>query len=591
MKVISNHLAFAFLALSLVACSVLKNDDPEKEARKFLQEFQADLSKPDDELLTKFNVSQSRDAIIMALRVLQNADPFIVCDARITDATLTIEKEHVKVEIPTRFSVKELDSQDTAAYTLVLWLSRGERDGYVISIFDGEPFYQAFLQIKNRNQWEAGQETALEDRFPIYEKARELEKTFDSVIWYVPYMNANYFYVVRGTWRNDFLNTITPKRDTTARMGLVDGDGNIIIPIEYSLVGAINFLPNYLVEVTKAGKVGYFDFARRKLVVPAVYDIIIPYNTQYVVKNGSAYGWLDDRFIYHEGFSSVAAENWVKNFEFLKQPVLIAPIRQAFCEIPSEDYAGNGILPMPSYLSKYGVFKEIESDISTTDVPLHGWSEYRELTGTALEKISDRFTALITGFRERYLEGREEFYDESKVVLLNNQQDTLSISRYGISSIVLHRIDSNLLEVRGQPSYSMDDSFLEMNLPAYHYLSLSGNTVTRLPSDRQFPQTQHVRLDSSYLMGEFHVWNNDTHAEQTTSFLSEKTITYMRDELLASNGYRFPEVERVQEFVYHPWYTPKYTDLVECEAQMSAIDRYNLAFLNRVLERMKPASV
>jgi hypothetical protein len=583
------------VALLAISCSIMKKDDPEKEVRDFLGIFQTSLTGKDEDILAQFRVDQSPEALIKAIRVLQNTDSYVFCDFQVGDAGLRFESGKVQVYIPTRLSIKGLDRKDSANHVLTLWLTRG-KDNYFISQFDGEQFYQSFLKLKNSVEWEAQQAVAMGERQPIYNRAHELEAVFDSVIWFANSKQETYFYVTKGPWSNTFLHIDETPNPPATKMGLTDSRGNVIIPLEYDRIGALNFLPGNLVEVTRSGKVGYFDVARKVLVAEPLYDFIIPYSNLFLVKADTTYGWLDQAFLYHTGFPNPAAGQWLKNFEFLRQPILIAAGKQTFCEIPSGQFAGNGLLPMPSYLYKFGVFQEIESGISTTAVPIEGWSEYVESLGSRLERIGEKFSVIVTSIRERYLEGREEFYDRSMITVVTNTHDALGIQQIPLAQLSVRQIDT-LLEVSGgtelnEFSTDVEEGFRgELNANSYFYYGLSpSGKVTPLTSDRRFPQTQFVRLDSTYLKGDFYVLNSETRDTERTAYLSTYTLEYMMNELLAANGYRFPDVENVQRFVFERWYVPKYTELAECEAQMNAIDRHNLDFLRRMLAaRSAPA--
>ncbi|HEY5917823.1 MAG TPA: hypothetical protein VIU13_10500, partial [Chryseolinea sp.] len=108
----SRSFAFSLCLAVLVvsACSVLRKEDPEKNVKNFLGEFQESLTKSDDEILAFFRARQTRDAILSVVNILQNQDPFIVCDAAFANANITFNNHLVRVEIPMTFKVKDLPS-------------------------------------------------------------------------------------------------------------------------------------------------------------------------------------------------------------------------------------------------------------------------------------------------------------------------------------------------------------------------------------------------------------------------------------------------------------------------------------------------
>ena len=99
-------------------------------------------------------------------------------------------------------------------------------------------------------------------------------------------------------------------------------------------------------------------------------------------------------------------------------------------------------------MSKHGIFDEIEGNISTTKVPVNGWTDYKETTGSFLESITEGIQAVVTTIRERYLDGREEFYNSSTLVFVNEKLDTLHVATISGEEVSMHPIDSTLLEVR-----------------------------------------------------------------------------------------------------------------------------------------------
>jgi hypothetical protein len=582
------------LGIVIVGCSILRGEDPEKNVRKFLLDFQSNLTKSDDEVLAAFRVKQSREAILSVVNILQNKDPFIVCESSIANAKITMEKEVVMVEIPTLFRLKELSSPDTASFTLVMLLTPVD-DSFTITEVNGEEFYQQFQQIKNRNQWQAERKLAEKERSWIYENARNLEPKFDSVIWYTVYLQEKYFYVVEGNWQNYFINYDTRgQKNTDVLMGLASAQGELIIPMEYDLIGTPGFVRRNIVEVKKNGKYGYFDLEQKQLVVDPVYDVIVPFEGEgafAVVKKDSTYGWLDGHYKFTPGFASKRMEEWYTNFDYLKQPVKLIPANYTFCEIPSPDHAGSGIIIPPSYFSSNGIFDEIEGGISTTSVPVNGWTEYKEATGSFLERIGNNMLAVVTTIRERYIEGREEFYTRNEVVFLDKNNEKLGSARISGEQVSMHPIDSTLLEVRAPHEYWFmeEGACEESNLYKHTYFSISANReITELQSARLYPQTQFIKLDSSYLTGKFIVYNAETDNGDETTFLSVKTITYMRDEILAAYGYK-PENAGENYFSYlRNGSTPTYTRVEDFEAQLTEADRHNLAFLNKVLALLQP---
>ena len=324
------------------------------------------------------------------------------------------------------------------------------------------------------------------------------------------------------------------------------------------------------------------------MIIPTEFDSVFA-----IVRQDSTFGWLTKYYEFQPGFPSQEVQSWFEAFTYLRKNLRLVAGIQVFCEIPSEDYAGNGIIMPPSYLVNHGVFDAIEHGIVTTKVPLHGYSEYKESRGSWIQRISDSFSALTTSIQERYLEGREEFYTSSTIVFIDNNYDTLGMTQLSGTEISMRAIDSTLLEVKTPHDWwFIEEGVCEENNLYFHaYFATTGQgSIKRLKSNRLFPQTEFVKLDSSYITGKFLVYDSQLEREYTTDILSLKTLTYMRDEILASNGYRFADLDSRQRFS-DDWYTPAYDNVADLADILNAIDRHNLDFLERVISALRPEEV
>ena len=130
----------------------------------------------------------------------------------------------------------------------------------------------------------------------------------------------------------------------------------------------------------------------------------------------------------------------------------------------------------------------------------------------------------------------------------------------------------------------MPENGEEWNLPFYKYYRLDNDlSVQPLKSNRRFIQTEFAQLDSSYLTGEFTFYNEQTQQNDTRTFLSDMTLTDMRNDILASYGYIFKDEEIARQYSYRDWYKPRYENYADFADQLTDIDRHNLAFLERII--------
>ncbi len=579
--------------LLLCSCSVVPKNDPEAQARKFLTRLNASLNSTDTDLSGFFDGRQSRENVSTVLGILRNtAHEFIRCYAGFESAVIIQKDDGMQVQVPVQFVSNNLEKEYRGEAVLTLLL-KPDNDDLIIVRIDGDDFYKAFAGIKNEMEWLVEREVEYRKREPLYASARAIQQNFDSVIWFTEYRDHAFFYVVNGNWVNYFRDYQARNPNEGHQMGLVDQDGKILIPAEYELIGTPGFNFENIVEVTRNGKYGYFDLAAAKEVIPAEYDIIVPHGPDDIlcfVRRDSMYGYFDYAYVYHEGFQTPVQERWVKEFAFLPQHLKLDAGHQSLCEIPSREYAGYGIVMPPSYLVGTGIFASIVGNISPTDFPIQGWTDYVETEGTRYAGITETLSALVTTIKERYLDGREEFYRHDKIAFVAPSMDTLAVSLIGGAGDVSFRILDSLIEVR---HYSTDESYFEESytpdiMPGYFYFRMRDNlSLTALKSTRLFPQTEFVYLDSSYFVGKFkhfaihQVDGTEVYRYDEIDFLSSGSIAFMRDEILASYGLKFADEERNGWF-YQYREVPE-RNRSEIDAMLNDIDRHNLNFLESLL--------
>ena len=592
-------LAFAAVA---VACSILKKEDDNKEINAFLETFQTTLGASDKEIMSLFQTSQARETLLQAVRVLQNKGvDFIQCQASFKIALINRLQDRTEIILPVTLTTKGLETISREETSIIFYLDKGE-NGYVISRFDAEQFYQAYTSLKNANEWAAIHRAEFEKREPYYAVAQSLESKFDTVCWYSVYNGNAYYYAASEWWNNYFLDTDQDVR-AQVKMGMVDMNGDTLIPFDYDLIGTIAFDFPDMVEVRKEGMYGYFDIIKKEFVTEVAYDMIIPIKkggVAAIVRQDSVYGWLNDEFAYTQGFPDAEIEQWIKDLKYLSQKIVLrANGEYTFCEIPSKAWTGCGIIMPPSYYVKHDLFAEIIGGVNTTEVPMNGWTDYVGMQESLIRKISDKFQAMVTVLEERYLGGREEFYGESKIVLMNERQDVLAITRVQTDQeINISVIDSTLLEIAANSTgYWFDAPGNEQDIPVYSYFQIDDNSkLSPLESKRKYAFTEFVKIDSSYLEGSFRIYRGyneetDESIYDETNFLSQLTIIDIRNEILASYGYSFPEDISIQKRFDEDWYNPQFDSRADFEDVITDIDRHNLAFLERVIALLEENTV
>jgi hypothetical protein len=141
--------------------------------------------------------------------------------------------------------------------------------------------------------------------------------------------------------------------------------------------------------------------------------------------------------------------------------------------------------------------------------------------------------------------------------------------------------------MKGEASHEYESEFEDMSgLPNYRFFRLKGNSIVALETNSSFAPTWFVKLDSTYLEGNFSYYNSQTDESGETTFFTHAAVIFIRNEILARNGYRFPEPELQERFSYLKT-SDQYDSIDEVVARMNDIERHNFNFLERMISRMQ----
>lgn len=573
----------------VVGCSVLQGDDSEKEVRAFLDKFKASLTQPDEVILKQFDVNQSPDALVKLIRILQNkANEYIVGEFKTEVASITKPNEAFLIEFPVRFTTTNLPEYEADPVikedTLVMSVQLTNKEWKIISI-NGEEIYNTFGEIDNWIEWSAEHAREEKLRIPIYAAAKRLKSICDSVIWFTLTDADLYFYVVNGTWTpGDKYNGTIESDPAQYDLGLADSSGNLIVPIEFDMVTAPGNLPYNWLEVKKDGSYGIWGLDEKKLLIPAQWDLVIPYGKSgitAVVKRDSVYSWYDYQFNLNEGLPA-GVETAIKNFSWLPDSYNIGRESKTIAEVLYEP--GFGIYVTPSYLQFSGFLPEYLVGMSTTSVPMGGGREYEEIAKEGQESISDKLRIFFYSIKGRYLDGREEFYTNKRIVMLNDKSEVLVTSYiYASGQMSLKKISEELLEVKATPGEIYYDGELDEFSTVYQYYDLEAGAVTQRMGNTSFFPAEFVALDSSYFTGTFTKWNDETNDYIEISFFSPSALVRIRMELLALGGYINPDPQTQEQWERQPWYREQTSDEAAAMANLSPLLQQNLRFIDRMI--------
>jgi len=213
-------------------------------------------------------------------------------------------------------------------------------------------------------------------------------------------------------------------------------------------------------------------------------------------------------------------------------------------------------------------------------------TDYIENLNNKPFSVSETLRAFISDFKSRYIGGRGEFYTTHKIVLMDNNQKVVdAITTNGDLNFEFKRVSDELFESKFQYESMEPDEILEQNFPGFNYFKFDGNKLTELESKRRFKFTEFVKMDSSYLSGDFKTFDYG-HYDQSkwgqAKFVSKETLQFIRDEIMASNGYIFKDQWRADRFQYYK-YDPTIDSYEEIYSKASEIDKHNLDFIEKLI--------
>ena len=159
------------------------------------------------------------------------------------------------------------------------------------------------------------------------------------------------------------------------KMGLVNATGKVIVPLEFDVIGNPSMVMNNSVEVTKDGKVGYFDLSGKEI-IPAAYQWLVSYtkdDAAALVAKDSLNGWLDHDFHFHENFPSDDAKRNIEEFQYLVDHTFTMGHNKDLINVIytlKEEYlhSGNGLIIPSAFLVKNGIFPQIYDGFVSSSV-------------------------------------------------------------------------------------------------------------------------------------------------------------------------------------------------------------------------------
>ncbi len=382
-------------------------------------------------------------------------------------------------------------------------------------------------------------------------------------------------------------------------IGLVDSNNNAVLPIEFDRIHTPDKILQGFIEVRKKGRQGLVSRDGDYLLKPNYTRLYPGFNDYLVCTFGEdGYGYLDLDTTYHiikneeeiefmaELFSDLSTKKWQFN---VNNEV---PFRSVMSII---DFAGepdaSGYLCPPQFLVDYGFIKNELTDVIVGD------EEYFGEANTNIEvydvsKDEKGFWTFIGKFIMEIPESRG-YVEERRVLTTVNNEHAISNVTFTQEkdfnlcndSLVFKKLNDTIFEAKCQEWGKGDFQAME----SYKYYSINRDEIVSLSSDRMFPFTKFVVIDSSYFYGCWRKNIPENEIEEDINLIVYNHLTIedldvMRNEIYAEYGLKFKTTKWSEFFSNFDWYSPKSENVDEL---LTEIDKANIKFILEYKKRMK----
>lgn len=395
-------------------------------------------------------------------------------------------------------------------------------------------------------------------------------------------------------------------------LGVVDKDGKVIIPVEYDKIYSPGGTVKGYIEVEEQDRRGLYDFAGN-ISVPVKYQSIYPGNNDGVlvhVRLDSLHGIVrsngEEIFDMESGrlgkyaqspFVNKDALNW--EFNVNNESILFLQPTD-YVRMENEPIEGRAVVITPSYLADMGFFPPVMQYIVMEKDADFGIAESKGKI-TEINSLWGSLKAAFTEYYEVGLDARGYETNKNNLVMINKKGEiTGSVAFYkpyfntspcgGDENMFRSRfIDSSLFEVKSYvdsyESLSKDTTYSTYD--EYYYYSIDSlGKIKALESNRRFAFTQFVKINDEYITGCYAniiEWDGENNANVRRN-LSSEDLEVMKNEIFAGYGLLFKKDKWRAYFNAKPWYKGRLSDVNHL---LTVIDKHNIAFINKTLEKMK----
>ena len=428
---------------------------------------------------------------------------------------------------------------------------------------------------------------------------KKLEPEFGKIPFYFGTDSGLFFIVVKGQFKYaDYYDSKWERGNFT--MGVVNSNGKIIVPIEFSKIFNPNQLFANTLVVEKNGKFGLYSLSGKQLVA-AEYDMLYPSGKSDALvhfSKNNEFGWIGSDGTVHTSdnpepyihlTTSPLQSNLLSYWKFASE-------KANWIYFAQPDIVGDLIFTPPYAIQ---LFNTSEVYMISSDMP---GMQTLEMKMAESKSWGEKLKALVINWLETGMDPRENYASNGKdlVVIdenLNAVQKIRLETHYennrGCDNSRYRFLENNMLEIV-KDDYTVEYPF--HTLPLYEYYQVTGeNSVKKLESNRKFAYTKYVKIDESYFKGCFIRMANDNETpkgeeaqymsyEIKTMHLSIEDLDYMRNEIFAEYGYKFKNEKWQKIFAASKWYSPQSDNV---DAKLTETDKYNIDIILKMKAKLE----
>lgn len=443
----------------------------------------------------------------------------------------------------------------------------------------------------------------------LLQELKSLKKKYP-YITYVSKTEAGNLHLF-ATSRYNLPNSGNEKKEPFQKIGMVDGNGKLLLACNYEKIGNPGGIASGCVEVFADGKYGLYNYITNKLVEPQ-FEVIFPATVMAYV----AIGEKDGKFykIYEDGTQSlITAEKEIPSYQSLsklrnfdiKDKRISWWVSTTELMDPEYDYDGmewgKGLIFPPSYLVNLKVIEDYIGGIVTYNDDA-GVEQYK----TSVEKTLPRNKEVRSFVESFYAEGSDaRGYEterkhlvtvkgKNKVIdskkIFEPLMDKEGIFKESFQSFTF--LNDSLVAVKETVfSYEEDAIYACMTMLSYFSIDAKGRIKALYP-ESIFEMASVIELTPEHFKGFYFINNPDfsyDSDDQTdnvivTRHLNLKDLQYMRNEVYARHGYIFKDAYWNQTFQKKSWYKGRFTNV---DAKITPLEKKNLQFIQQWEKKLK----